>query len=177
MDIKVITSMSAAEWIQAAGSVVAIGAAARIASRQTRETLAAAEADRIRKALVIEETLLALATQFAEELHNVETCYATKVGALNFTDRFMPQDLFVLVEAAARAIPMHEMPSPAAVTRLIGLLRCIQLTRNIYDTVLLRLQTDQPFEEVRAPLLSAVTMAALMRDNFKANTAQMRKTE
>jgi hypothetical protein len=169
MDIKVITSMSAAEWaawIQAAGSVVAIGAAARIASRQTRETLAAAEADRIRKALVIEETLLALATQFAEELHNVETCYATKVGALNFTDRFMPQDLFVLVEAAARAIPMHEMP-----------LRCIQLTRNIYDTVLLRLQTDQPFEEVRAPLLSAVTMAALMRDNFKANTAQMRKTE
>ncbi len=175
MDISVIEGMKAADWaawIQAIGSVVAIAAAALIAGRQTRDTLAAAEADRKRRELVMEETLLSLAKQFTEEVRTVETCYATPIGAANFTQRFKAEDLFALVEASALAIPMHEMPSPDAVTRLIALRRCIEVTRNIYDTVLLRLHEEQPFEMVRAPLLGAITMAEMMVTNFQASAEQ-----
>jgi len=118
-----------ASWVQAIGSIGAIIAAAFIATWQAKKTTELQLAIRRDDRLVVMLAVLTLAREYDSLLAKTAASLLQASATSRPPDDMRPRELFSHVEEALRAIPLHQLPNPAAVPAMSALRSSVAWSR------------------------------------------------
>lgn len=163
-------------WVQAFGSIAAIIFAGWIARRQIAAAAHASAVARFESALVMEATISALATHVLEEVHSLAVIFGNPSTARDFVRSRTADTFFVEAEGSLRTISMQQLPSDAAVNRLVGLLKAIKTARNSYATSADELMKMPLVFGGKAKMLGCVAMVEAVKNDAERAVAVMKKT-
>lgn len=171
--------MSKAEWsgwVQAIGSIGAIVFAGWVARRQVHATVVAAKIAKFESAMVMEATIGALANHVLGEVHTLALMFESVNFARDFGRNHSAESLFAEAEASLQSIPMQQLPSPAAVNRLVGLLKCIKTARNTYRANMEEVRLTSRSSASQAKMSACAAMVQAVKQDSDRAIAHMSLT-
>jgi hypothetical protein len=156
-------------WVQAIGSIGAIFFAGWIARRQIAAATHATKLAKFESAMVMEATIGALANHVLGQVQTLVTVFESFEFAREFGKRHSAASLFEEAEVSLLSIPMQQLPSAAAVNRLVGLLKTIKTARNTYSGIIEDMRLAKFDSMAQAKLKScAVMVESVKRDSDRA---------
>jgi hypothetical protein len=121
-----------AAWVQAVGSIVAVGAAGGIAVYQNRMMRRNAVEDRALEIAQRQKSIYAIAVAAAELVEDVEMSFLENRSDDYFALRYRPR-AFQHAETALKAIPLHDLSSYSLVTGILKLAAAVSSAAEFCD--------------------------------------------
>jgi len=163
-------------WVQAIGSIGAIVFAGWIARRQIEAAARATKIAKFESAMVMEATIGALANHVLGEVRTLALAFEKVSFARDFGRKHSAESLFAEAEDSLRSIPMQQLPSAAAVNRLVGLLKCIKTARNTYRVNMDQIQLADRNWGAQAKMNSCAAMVQGIKQDSDRAIARMNVT-